>query len=100
MGMTHAKASFVDVMPDSLNDLRFTLTADRTNLYSTDALNLRVGVSNFEVLDPKTYSVKISIVGEQGLVYSKVVEADLSGGHISVILDESIPLSGYAPGPL
>ncbi len=98
MGMTHAKASFVDVMPDSLNDLRFTLTADRTNLYSTDALNLRVGVSNFEVLDPKTYSVKISIVGDQGLVYSKVVEADLSGGHISVILDESIPLSGYAPG--
>ncbi len=98
MDMTYVKTSFADVMPDSLNDLRFTVSADRTNLYTTDSLRLRVGISNFEVLDPKPYSVKISIVGEQGLAYTKTVEADLSGGHVTAVLDESIPLAGYAPG--
>lgn len=98
MDMTQVKTDFVDVMPDALDNLRFILSADKTNLYNTDTLRLSVGLSNCGVLDPGTYRIRISVVGDSGLAFETDAELELTDVRVSKVLRQEIPLADFAPG--
>lgn len=96
---SRVKADFTEVIRDNLSDIRFVITADRTELYSGETLNFQVALANFhQIRTADFYTVRVTVTGN-GKSYSRNLSFSLDGNqHLTPLLSDSVSLSGYPAG--
>lgn len=97
--ISREKTDLTEIIDDDLNDLRFTVLTDKSNAFDTDSLKVKVNLSNYGVLTGGSYDVIVRITGQGVNPYKKTVTIEIDPEKtIQKVLEETIPLTGYASG--
>ncbi len=92
------KPGVVEMLQESLDDLRFCITPEKTSLYAGTKLDTEIVISNRGVLREGNYPVRIRIVGPSGTVFDKTVTVTAQDARILPVLEERIDTTDWQSG--
>ncbi|MBO5649472.1 MAG: beta galactosidase jelly roll domain-containing protein [Clostridia bacterium] len=98
MESEYAKVDATEMFQEAMSDLRFCITVENPHIWSGDALDLEVVVSDWGVLKDQEYPVVVRITSSNGTVWEKAVSIRPGDGDIIPVVDEVISTEGWEGG--
>ncbi len=94
----YAKSGVVDMLQESLSDLRFCITLENPHIWSGEDLDLEVVISDWGALKDKDYPVLVRITSDYGTLWEKEVTIRPGDKDVIPVIDEIIPTDGWGTG--
>ncbi len=94
------KPGVVEMLQESLDNLRFCITPEKTSLYAGQELEVEIVISNWNVLKVQEYPVRIRVTGKSGTVFDKTVtvKPDSTSDLIVPVFDGKIDTTDLKTG--